>query len=51
MNALQQKIESTRGYLNFLLEESNNPLDPYIISVSQQLDTLIHFYYGKLSEA
>lgn len=45
MAELKLAIEWTRGYLNCLLQKTDNPVDPYVVFISQELDKLLNMYY------
>jgi Spo0E like sporulation regulatory protein. len=42
---LLKKIDETRNYMDDMIKEKSNLLDPEIIVVSQMLDSILNEYY------
>ncbi|AKN29633.1 transposase [Clostridium carboxidivorans P7] len=47
---LLKKIEETRTYMNDLIKEKSDLLDPEVIIVSQMLDSILDEYYKILQQ-
>lgn len=47
---LLKKIEETRTYMNDLIREKSDLLDPEVIIVSQMLDSILDEYYKILQQ-